>query len=464
MKQPFLRVANLSKLLALMLFAISVGCDSSDKSTNEKAAESIVSTVPLRIISAGDEVLNNRIEAAWKAISEQPIELVSASGEDFVDRSRKSDVVIFANYQMGDLQAENALAAFPEILTDPEGIDADTILPALAADVLPWGPDNVAAPLGTVYPALWYAEGIELNPQPTWDEFTQRLETLQPGQAAEPLADGWAAVALLWRTATLTREMWLFDRQTLEPQIATEPYVRALNQMIEARKNYPDELMNPVEIWQALEAGDLKLAIGWPTVDVSQTSDVEPEAVQDALLNLAAYPMSEQVYLGQWRAGDGQPLSPVLSPFGLSVAVATSCRQTPAARAFVRWIVGREGHASIRGAGNVVLPNRMLVTSTDSADALASGTVLSTDAERSAYDAYLTDTLSNPSVRPSLRIPAADRYLQILDSEILLALAGEKSAEAALQAVAQQWDQLTDQQGRRQQVNAWRQSQGMRER
>lgn len=451
--------------LSILVLTVFIGCDSSKKKSDRQGAgENIVSSVPLRIVSAADESLNNRIVTAWKAISEQPIALVASSNEELLENALKSDVVIFSNYQMGNLQSVETLSALPEVLLGAEGLDTSSILPALASDSLRWGPDVYALPLGTVYPALWYNENLQLNPQPNWEDYAQLLDSLEPGQASEPLAEGWAAVSFLWRAATMTREMWLFDRQTFEPQIATAPYVQALEQMIAARSRYPQKLMTPAEIWQALETGDLQAAIAWPTVDLNDASENKVQTNNETLLTLASYPMSGQVFLGDWTASDGRPQPPVLSPYGLSVGIATSCRQTPAARAFVRWIASREGHASIRGGGNYVLPHRVLSIERDARETIASGAMFSADAERSNFDAYLTDMLARREVRPSLRIPGAQRYLETLDRHILAALSGERSAESALLSVAQEWIQLTEELGRSQQINAWRQSQGMRER
>jgi len=46
------------------------------------------------------------------------------------------------------------------------------------------------------------------------------------------------------------------------------------------------------------------------------------------------------------------------------------------------------------------------------------------------------------------RIPQASRYLEVLDIAVRRVIAGEAEAQAALDAVARRWDEITDEIGR----------------
>lgn len=456
--------------LPLLLVGVTAGCkNSSETSESSVSTDLKISPVALRIVSAGGKNFDQRLETAWRSVSEQPIEITSVAPEQLMAAGKKADIIVFPNQFMGDLQIASALLPIPETVLSEDGLDVESILPALSTDFLPWGTDVYSVPLGGVYPAVWYADGVQLPAQPSWDDYSKAIAMLEKGQAAEPLADGWAAVSFLMRSATLTREMWLFDRQSMTPQIASEPYVKALQQLMDARQTYPDQLLSPQAVWKDLTSGTLKVAVAWPTIDIAQQQGEESDAATtdagpETLLTISNYPLSQRVYLGGWVPGDGQPLPPMLPPHGLSVGIAQSCRQTQVARAFLSWLASREGHANVRSLQNILTPHRLKPDLAENEDGLGAFNGTVNDVNYSMYDEYIVKKLSDPAVRPTLRIPGAARYLEALNEEVLAALEGTKSAAEALESAAKKWDQLTDELGRRSQINAWRQSQGMRER
>jgi multiple sugar transport system substrate-binding protein len=58
---------------------------------------------------------------------------------------------------------------------------------------------------------------------------------------------------------------------------------------------------------------------------------------------------------------------------------------------------------------------------------------------------------------PDLQIPGQDEYVKVADAEISAALAGEKSAQEALDAAAAEWDNITERLGRDSQLQYWTQ-------
>jgi multiple sugar transport system substrate-binding protein len=59
------------------------------------------------------------------------------------------------------------------------------------------------------------------------------------------------------------------------------------------------------------------------------------------------------------------------------------------------------------------------------------------------------------------RIPQASRYLEALDVAVRLVIAGELEAQAGLDAVALQWDDITDEIGRESQRKRLREVTGI---
>ena len=60
-----------------------------------------------------------------------------------------------------------------------------------------------------------------------------------------------------------------------------------------------------------------------------------------------------------------------------------------------------------------------------------------------------------------LRLPGRDRYLQHLDQAVAQALSGEASPQEALLETSRQWEAVTEELGREQQGQAYRQSLGL---
>ncbi|WP_164102105.1 extracellular solute-binding protein [Candidatus Laterigemmans baculatus] len=416
----------------------------------EEATDSNSSDVPLRIVSTAPTELNERIEAAWKSVSEQPLTITAATRESLAEHAERTDVVLFQTAAMGDLQAADLLTPLPESFLQSEAVDADSLLPSLAGGAMRWGDEMYALPLGSAQPAVWISPDIDTADSLTWQEYSERIAKLPAGQAAEPLADGWAAIALLHRASTQTSATWLFERNTLAPVLESPPYVRALEQLVADRQQYPEELLSPAELWDRLQAGQLRVAIGWP---------VGGEATAASSLRMLPYPTAEEVFIDQWKPAEVAPRPPLLSPRGLVVSVAASCRQTAAARVFLAWLASREGHAVVRAASSDLAVHRAAVLSEEDA---ALPIAQAADLGQGTYDAYVRQTLGDGQVRPTLRIPGSDAYLEALDAQVVRALLGEATAEEALAAASEEWEAITERLGRQKQLRAWRQAQGLR--
>ena len=70
-------------------------------------------------------------------------------------------------------------------------------------------------------------------------------------------------------------------------------------------------------------------------------------------------------------------------------------------------------------------------------------------------------SISDPNAVVDLRIPGAFEYFDALDTGISRALAGELTAQEALDGVAEQWNAITDRLGRDSQLRLYRESIGV---
>ena len=74
------------------------------------------------------------------------------------------------------------------------------------------------------------------------------------------------------------------------------------------------------------------------------------------------------------------------------------------------------------------------------------------------YLAAFQQTFTAPTMLPYLRIRGTQAYWSALDTQLAAALGGRKTAQAALDATAAAWNQITDQLGRSQQLQEHQQA------
>lgn len=435
--------------------------DAAGSSSGEELAASgiesgAISSVPLRVIVEDGSDLVPLLQTSWAAVSEQPLEINSVPSDALLSSAAACDVIICRTSRMGDLQAAKAASSLPSVFLDSPAVKQDSLLSALKTDGMLWGSEFYSVPMGTVLPVLWGDADFPLETLSSWEAYGKAVAALPEGQAAEPLAPGWAALAFLSRAASQTSGVWLFDRQSLQPTLTAPPYLRALQQLAADRAAYPEQLMTPSEVWQALATGQLRVGIGWPTQLEEPTAE---SSAQLSKLQMRPLPQGAEVYVDGWQPLGTAPIRPVLSHHGSMGLIASSCRQTSIARSFLAWLVSRETHAQLSANSDLFATIRESSTQSDEAEA---GLLTRMDPWRERYDLWLVNTLTAGEVVPSLRLPGAEAYYAELDAAVQEVLAGTLEPAAALTRTTQRWEALTEQFGRQKQLSAWRQSQGMR--
>lgn len=456
----------LTCLIAACLFLLA-GCDQKQTPSaaeTEANAAPQVSEVPLRIVWTDGEANGAELTRVWNSFSEQPLEIRTVQAEDLVAATKQADLVITDFQQMGDLQAAEAITPLPNTVTDAALVDYDRLLTGLVQNSAVWGNDRVAFPLAAAVPALWFrgADGDgEIN---DWDSYQQLIESKEQGRTAEPLAAGWAAHSFLYRASSLVGGTWLFERQTMTPLLNDPPYVRALEQLVTARKSYPEQLLTPAEIAAKLVNGELDLAITWPTIDstTESTSAASNLLTETDGLRPSPLPRGKEVFIDDWRTPEAIVVPETLVAPTRMIAISSSCRQTAIARNFLQWLVSGEGHSQYaRVIGGTALI-RKAASEEDAGEEVSVGYMESSIG--SGYGQLARAVLDSPHLRPILRLERAASYMQSLDEAVQAALAGEKTAEEALRAASEEWERITNEVGLKTQLNNWRRSQGMRQR
>ncbi|MEZ6087971.1 MAG: hypothetical protein R3C05_08095 [Pirellulaceae bacterium] len=428
---------------------LSTGCHRSETTDPTEPVGSDADKIPIRVAVYAEEALAKQIELGWQGVSEHPATATSVTGRPLVDVARESDVIVMPAKMIGQAVKTQAIAAFPESFVVGDALGFEQFFSQLRQMQVRWGRSVVGLPLGSPVAMTLVRDDVAVpdEGQPlSFAQFSKLAAEVSQSKpsAAEPLAEGEAAISFLRRAAAYTSSPWLFDVETFDPEIAGPSYIRALSEMVADRKHYPAELLTAKQIWRRLNEGELKLAIGWP-VNTDEESD-------SASIKILPAPVADEVFAMSWKSVDeGSPRRGVLHSDGLIVAISSACRQSSASRNLAMWMV-HEGHAGLQRTSPWISTVRSPIDS-------ETGSRLQTAAALQ-YDRLAADGLTYMVAHPMLRIPHAEEYLAALDQHVLDALAGNRSPEESLQNAADAWRNLNQKLGTEDQKNAWSEGRG----
>ena len=387
-------------------------------------------SVPLRILLVGEPGDKEAVSRGWQAVSEQeiqvdvlPLNRADASGtcEAVLAGAKKADVVIYPLVLVGEVVRNDAVVKIAADDLKRIDLEVGALFPTARNGAARYGGATYALPLGCALPAVVAQSKVE--PIDSWEGYDRLVGNQWDGSAAEPTAAGWAGTMFLWRCSGIKN--WLFERKDLKPLVNTQAYVSSLELMLRTNERYAVKDQTPDQIWKLVGEGKLRGGIGFP----SRRSDGMENALVFALPGI-------------------QNLSKVvLDPFSPVVSLSASCRQTTSSKRFVEWLSGGEGSRSVRGQVAGMTDLRGAASSNDTS---------------SPYDEWLIGQLQAPLTAPCPQLNAASNYLLALDKHVRRALAGEVTAQQALDEVAEEWASLTSAAGREKQMRAWRMAQGMR--
>jgi multiple sugar transport system substrate-binding protein len=241
----------------------------------------------------------------------------------------------------------------------------------------------------------------------------------------------------------------------LEPLIQSAPYLRALDELIAARKGASGEKrMTSAEGWSEIRAGKAAMAITWAP------SGMEKAPAPAASLGFGLLPGASEVFnfsRSKWdvRESTDELHVPLLAVSGRLAAVTTTAADSEAARGFVVWLAGSEVSTAIGPASSATTLFR------DSQ--LASAGRWAGGLDGATAKAY-GETLQKSSQLQrfvSLRLPGRDEYLAALDAAVQQSLSGKVTAAEALTAAASKWREITAKIGLERQRRALRRDLGL---
>lgn len=504
----FLRCTAALALLALL------GCDSNtpsaskteSPSSSDVAASSsgaadaaasdrdVASAKPLKVVVVDDPPLAEALQRQWSTIAEEPLELTTLTAADVVaaDRLAPTDVIIYPSALLGVLAEKQSLQPLSDSFWNGDRLARRQLLEIPRKRLAVWGEKPHAVPLGEPTPVLIYRadlfESLGLAAPTHWSDLqtlAARLSTREEaGKFAPPAADPWyglleplapgsAAPTLLLRAAPYARHRnqysTLFDMITMEPLIASPPFVKALDELVAAHGMNPGPVleMDAAAVRRELLLGHAAAGITWPVAADAPGAVALPESADAATTDaprwgIAAVPGSTESYVAgqkRWEARpEEDPASvPVLGLHGRLGSIARSSRRTAAAANLLAMLSTADWSTRVLHASAGTGPSR--TTHLDQPDRWVDAPLAGESARQ--YAAVIQETQRAPLWLIVPRIPGQARYLAALDEAVRAAVKGDQAPEEALQAAAAEWQKITDELGRDRQKAAYRQCLGV---
>ncbi len=374
-------VAEISLLVALFL---SFGCAERDSSSNEtqsKVAAKPRPSLTLRVLVVNEPELSeaiNRLRGEW---AERSIGELTATATSWADvaaaKSIDADVVVFPSRYLGELGTRGWLRLMRPHVLESEEFKAEDVFPLVRQEVIKWGGQVMALPLG--------------------------VQLVRP---SDSLGDQ-PAIALLARAAprVVSEERLgvLFDAETMKPRIADAAFVDALAELTSSREKAGGEEPSPGPSLQ-----------------------------------------------GKGSRSDAAALVPLIGYGDRLAAVTTSSRNAASAFKLLEWLARADTSSQFARADGGMMPARKpLAASAKWYDPAMSAS------ERGELGKELEAALSSEKCLVIPRIPGIDDYLAALDEAVNAAVSRAVPPQAALEKVAQRWEEITDVRGRDAQREAY---------
>lgn len=481
----------------LLLAAPLAGCGSHPDNADDQAAPGRLpfEGVRLRLLVADDPELAEaigRLRGEWRGATGAALEIGETTEGALLGASAPdADAVIYPASDLGLLVENDRLLPLAEQSLAGGEIDWTDIFESDKTHDACWGADVYGVPFGAPVLVCWYRpdllKALDRAPPETWPQYRELAQLLADraklGDAVsaeqtawsgtvEPLAEGWAGLTLLARSAAYAKHRnhysALFDMRTMEPLIASPPFIRALDELVAAAKLGPADALEatPARAMKAFIKGECGLALTWPEPRRADTAepagDLTTDAGGDAHFACLELPGAEDVYNPQtreWetrRADEGMHL-PLLGMAGRVGSVVKGSEHADAAIHLLGWLAGPQWSARISTASrSTTLFRRSQVEIAPQWVEPGLGSAAADYAEAVQRSLTAAEFLGAP------RLPGRLDYLAALDRAVRAAVAGEASSEDALRTAADEWRKLTEELGVERQRAAYRHSLGLR--
>ena len=252
---------------------------------------------------------------------------------------------------------------------------------------------------------------------------------------------------------------WLFDADTMKPRVNNPAFVRAIQDIIDAKPSEPADQINAdgnVTAFTEFLGGTGAMTAWWGDIG-SNVYTNDSSVVQDKV-SFSILPGSDDVYnaaTGAWDTLDSGPnFSPNLAYLGWGVYVMATVDSDPvkqkAAWSLAAHLGGKEISLWTACYPSGFQPYRTTHFNAD--DWVAAGY------KKDYVTAYLkseSDSYNHPNGAIEPRIPGIFQYYSAAEDELAKAFAGNETAQQCADNIAAAWEKITDGIGRDNQIKLY---------
>lgn len=393
---------------------------------------------------------------------------------EFVAGSGAFDVVTFYPSYIGDFAGNGYLEPLDAYISkDPAAVwnpNMDDVLPRFRELYNKWGGKTYALTIDGDAHILIYRKDLIENPEEqaafkakygkdlkapeTWEDwlqvgefFTRKKGDKLAGQTLERDFYGSADFGKRGFSYAWFINRWAGYGQTyfdtnMKPQINSPEAVKSLQNMVDSLKYSPPDMRGYGydELRDAFLNGNVFMVVQW--TDVPKKGEDPTQSKVAGKIGIAQVP-------GQLV--DGKVVHASMMVVGRVVAVASDSKNKEAAYWVAKHIAYDRSLEDVSTSLDGLDPYRV----THFANPQAYKMFPTTEVAKS-YLAGVQTALADGY--PDIFIPGAAQYQDSLDLHVNKALAGEETAQQALDATAKEWDAITDKLGRDKQIGFWQQA------
>jgi len=240
-----------------------------------------------------------------------------------------------------------------------------------------------------------------------------------------------------------------FDLDTFEPRINNPAFVRAVTEWKEELEKFSlpgGTNLKWGESGPAYRGSLTAMSIGWWGVAEGDPASSKPEVIKGSRYSIL--PGSKEVYNAKakkWDTIDKINYAPFIAFGGWVLAVPKNSKEPDLAFEFGSYIAGREKSLEMVTNPTGCQPFRYSHLAN-----IADWTERNAKLDKGMAESYLAAekaTIEHPNVMLDLRIPGFTQYRDAAELSIAQALSGEKAPQAAMDACAQVWKEITNRVG-----------------
>lgn len=460
--------------------------------------------VEVNLLTRPGPVIAGRLEERGKEFEAMTGARINVSSVPFADLFQKLltdwatgtnsiDVGVFASGWAVELVDAGLLADLSDFVANDPELKIDDVAPYFREFNQKIDGKTYLITIDGDFQMVYYRKDVldelGLEPPKTWDEY---LEVAAAAHGKDMNGDGEAdfgscmfkkrnaqsfyaimSIAAPYVQTQGTGQGIFFDTEDMTPMVDNEAWATALEIYMETGKYGPPEEMNhDIGDTRALvTSGRCALVIDWG--DIGPLS-IDPETSQvNDLLGAVILPGSTRVL--DWETGELVDCTPELCPHAIdgvnhapfaafggwsgAVSAVSDPKVIEAAYDFLSYMNAPEqSNVDVTIGWTGYNPYR--ISQVENVDPWVEAGFSREFAEN--YLGAIGDSLNSPNMTSDLRIPATQRYEGIvLDRELARYLAGEVTAEEALQNVHDGWEEITEEFGRDEQLELYKASLGI---